>query len=181
MLCWGFLLECLPAVDQRLQTSLAFWSSDANSLETVACMQHCIRALQSAGTGVMGRHLPWNRHLVNAGLRFAARHLRLLETWCLMDYAERGSLADSLRTGRLRRADNGAPNLACIVQCLQDIANGALFFCAQLPSQYCELSPQKSAAELCWLLPAHRNGLPAQCRHPPWGPEAGKRTPEVGF
>ena len=55
----------------------------------------------------------------------AARESRLLETWCLMDYAERGSLADSLRTGRLRRADNGLPNLACIVQCLQDIANGA--------------------------------------------------------
>ena len=42
-----------------------------------------------------------------------------------MEYAERGSLADSLRTGRLRRADNGLPNLACILQCLQDIANGA--------------------------------------------------------
>ena len=81
-----------------------------------------------------------HRHLVNAGVRFAARHLHLLETWCLMDYAERGSLADSLCTGRLRRADNGAPNLACIVQCLQDIANGALFFCAQLPSHHCELA-----------------------------------------
>ena len=41
-----------------------------------------------------------------------------------MEYAERGSLADSLRRGRLRRADNGAPNLAIILQCLQDVANG---------------------------------------------------------
>ena len=48
----------------------------------------------------------------------------MLETWCLMEYAERGSLADSLRRGRLRRADTGAPNLAAIVQCLQDVANG---------------------------------------------------------
>ena len=51
------------------------------------------------------------------------RQSHLLETWCMMDYAERGSLADSLRGGKLRRAD-GAPDLAAIVQCLQDIANG---------------------------------------------------------
>ena len=77
---------------------------------------------------------------MNLGGCLAARQLRLLETWCLMEYAERGSLADSLRTGRLRRADNGLPNLACIVQCLQDIANGALILCAQLPSYYCKLA-----------------------------------------
>lgn len=41
-----------------------------------------------------------------------------------MEYAERGSLADFLRRGRLRRADTGTPNLAATVQCLQDIANG---------------------------------------------------------
>lgn len=50
----------------------------------------------------------------------------------MMDYAERGSLADSLRGGKLRRAD-GAPDLAAIVQCLQDIANGVrTLLCAWL-------------------------------------------------
>ena len=67
---------------------------------------------------------------------FAVRHLRLLETWCLMEYAERGSLADSLRTNRLQRADSGLPNLACIVQCLQDIANGAPVLCTGLAVQW---------------------------------------------
>ena len=42
-----------------------------------------------------------------------------------MEYAERGSLADALRRGRLRRADTETPNLAAIVHCLQDVANGA--------------------------------------------------------
>ena len=50
----------------------------------------------------------------------------------MMDYAERGNLADSLRGGKLRRAD-GAPDLAAIVQCLQDIANGVrTLLCARL-------------------------------------------------
>ena len=43
-----------------------------------------------------------------------------------MEYAERGSLADLLRIGKLRRVDSETPKLAIIVQCLQDIANGGL-------------------------------------------------------
>lgn len=50
---------------------------------------------------------------------------RLLETWCLMEYAEKGSLADALRTGRLKRP-NGLPELGVIIACLQDIASGVL-------------------------------------------------------
>ena len=57
-------------------------------------------------------------------LAAAARRMsRLLETWCLMEYAEKGSLADALRTGRLRR-QNGFPELGVIIACLQDIASG---------------------------------------------------------
>ena len=48
---------------------------------------------------------------------------RLLETWCLMEYAEKGSLADALRTGRLKRP-GGFPELGVIIACLQDIASG---------------------------------------------------------
>ena len=51
------------------------------------------------------------------------RMSRLLETWCLMEYAEKGSLADALRMGRLKRP-NGFPELGVIVACLQDIASG---------------------------------------------------------
>jgi hypothetical protein len=47
-----------------------------------------------------------------------------METWCLMEYAEKGSLADLLRRGRLMLPD-GSPNLLPIVCCLQDIACGA--------------------------------------------------------
>lgn len=55
-----------------------------------------------------------------------SRMSRLLETWCLMEYAEKGSLADALRTGRLKRP-NGSPELGVIVACLQDIASGEGF------------------------------------------------------
>ena len=83
-----------------------------------------------------------HKHLFQVHRLHAGRQSRLLETWCLMEYAERGSLADSLRTGRLRRADSGLPDLACIVQCLQDLANGALSLCAQMPSYKCKLAPK---------------------------------------
>lgn len=48
----------------------------------------------------------------------------MLETWCLMEYAEKGSLADALRIGRFKRA-NGSPDLSTVIACLQDIASGA--------------------------------------------------------
>ena len=72
------------------------------------------------------------------------RQSRLLETWCLMEYAERGSLADALRRGRLRRADSGTPNLAAIVQCMQDIASGVLLpLCAWLMCHNCSPSDSR--------------------------------------
>ena len=55
--------------------------------------------------------------------RLGCRMSRLLETWCLMEYAEKGSLADALRTGRLKRP-GGFPELGIIIACLQDIASG---------------------------------------------------------
>ena len=58
---------------------------------------------------------------------------RLLETWCLMEYAEKGSLADALRTGRLKRP-NGLPELGVIIACLQDIASGTPSESAALPA-----------------------------------------------
>ena len=45
----------------------------------------------------------------------------LLETWLLMEYADRGSLSDALRSGRFPRRDFSA-----IYRCLLDIASGAL-------------------------------------------------------
>ena len=59
------------------------------------------------------------------GAAAVCRLSRLLETWCLMEYAEKGSLADALRTGRLRRP-SGFPELGVIIACLQDIASGML-------------------------------------------------------
>ena len=86
----------------------------------------------------------------------AARQSRLLETWCLMEYAERGSLADSLRTGRLRRVGNGLPNLACIVQCLQDIANGTLFLLCYTAQALQRACSRTSSAILQRVPPVHR-------------------------
>lgn len=40
-----------------------------------------------------------------------------------MEYAEKGSLADALRTGRLRKP-NGLPDLSMVLSCLTDIASG---------------------------------------------------------
>lgn len=52
------------------------------------------------------------------------RRSRLLETWCLMEYAEKGSLADALRVNRFKRP-NGLPELSTVLSCLMDIASGA--------------------------------------------------------
>lgn len=57
----------------------------------------------------------------------AFRRSRLLETWCLMEYAEKGSLADALRVGRLNKP-NGLPDLANVLSCLTDIASGETFW-----------------------------------------------------
>ena len=48
-----------------------------------------------------------------------------------MEYAEKGSLADALRTGRLRRP-GGFPELGVIIACLQDIASGRLMILSLL-------------------------------------------------
>lgn len=45
----------------------------------------------------------------------------LLETWLLMEYADRGSLSDALRSGRFPIHDYSA-----IYRCLLDIASGVL-------------------------------------------------------
>jgi hypothetical protein len=60
-------------------------------------------------------------------MEFAFRRSRLLETWCLMEYAEKGSLADALRVGRLNKP-NGLPDLANVLSCLTDIASGETFW-----------------------------------------------------
>ena len=49
-----------------------------------------------------------------------ARRGSLLETWLLMEYADRGSLSDALRSGRFPTRDYNA-----IYRCLLDIASGA--------------------------------------------------------
>jgi hypothetical protein len=43
----------------------------------------------------------------------------LLETWLLMEYADRGSLSDALRSGRFPTHD-----FTAIYKCLLDIASG---------------------------------------------------------
>ncbi len=66
-----------------------------------------------------------------------------------MEYAEKGSLADALRTGRFKRGSTGFPDLATIIACLQDVANGALPL-SILTASRCSMSFGKSA-----LLRAH--------------------------
>ena len=76
---------------------------------------------------------PWHlasmdrtQRLVHNPSYICCRKARLVETWMLMEYCERGSLADALRTGRLRRPHGtGLPDLAALVACLLDIAQGA--------------------------------------------------------
>jgi hypothetical protein len=46
------------------------------------------------------------------------------ETWMLMEYCERGSLDELVRSGRLR-LETGYPDLPVILACLLDIASGA--------------------------------------------------------
>jgi hypothetical protein len=46
---------------------------------------------------------------------------QLLETWIVMEYADRGNLADALRTGRFPCRD-----LTAVYRCLLDIAAGAI-------------------------------------------------------
>jgi hypothetical protein len=50
----------------------------------------------------------------------------MLETWCLMEYAEKGSLADLLRRGRLMHPNGPGYDLLPVLACLTDIASGAL-------------------------------------------------------
>lgn len=40
-----------------------------------------------------------------------------------MEYAEKGSLADAIRVGRLK-GSNGFPDLQIVISCLLDIASG---------------------------------------------------------
>lgn len=54
---------------------------------------------------------------------WVGRRSRLLETWCLMEYAEKGSLADALRVGRFNRP-NGLPDISTVLSCLTDVASG---------------------------------------------------------
>jgi hypothetical protein len=49
----------------------------------------------------------------------------LLETWCLMEYAEKGTLADLVHKGRLKRPDGRSCDLFSAIACLTDIASGA--------------------------------------------------------
>ena len=76
-----------------------------------------------AQLSVVGLSLLAGKSAVLMRARLGCRMSRLLETWCLMEYAEKGSLADALRTGRLKRP-GGFPELGVIIACLQDIASG---------------------------------------------------------
>ena len=46
-----------------------------------------------------------------------------------MEYAEKGSLADLLRRGKLMRPDGRCCDLFSALACLTDIASGALLGC----------------------------------------------------
>ena len=83
----------------------------------------CSLSLSKASPSAVGVLLPARGPAVLRWARHGCRMSRLLETWCLMEYAEKGSLADALRTGRLKRP-GGFPELGVIIACLQDIASG---------------------------------------------------------
>ena len=58
-------------------------------------------------------------------MRATCRTARLVETWLLMEFCERGSLADALAAGRLRHPPKTElPDLAMLVVCLLEVAQG---------------------------------------------------------
>lgn len=92
----------------------------ASQASTRQCERTATAAMHDS---VLLLHVCWLHPKGNPKPSIFRRMSRLLETWCLMEYAEKGSLADALRTGRLRR-QNGFPELGVIIACLQDIASG---------------------------------------------------------
>ena len=69
----------------------------------------------------------------------------LLETWLLMEYADRGSLSDALRSGRFPLRDYNA-----IYRCLLDIASGATLVSSMQSPAGDDMDP----IILCqWLMP----------------------------
>ncbi len=105
-----------------------------------SCLGWCLACLPCS-TALFGGIMRNTAHaMIPSGwlymiIAHAARRMsRLLETWCLMEYAEKGSLADALRTGRLRRP-GGFPELGVIIACLQDIASGRLLLFSSRTAQ----------------------------------------------
>jgi hypothetical protein len=48
----------------------------------------------------------------------------MLETWLIMEYCDRGSLADAIRLRRFYDKTTGTPDLLSIYRCLLDVATG---------------------------------------------------------
>ena len=63
---------------------------------------------------------------------------QLLETWIVMEFADRGNLADALRTGRFPCRD-----LTAVYRCLLDIAAGVLL-CLETPLFQCIWADSKN-------------------------------------
>jgi hypothetical protein len=75
-----------------------------------------------------------------------------LETWCIMEYAAKGSLADLLqRRGRLKRAGTRGRDLLSAIKCLQDIVEGAekllgTRYCCRAPLWHADKTRSPSSA-----------------------------------
>ncbi len=48
----------------------------------------------------------------------------LYETWMVLEYCDRGSLDEVIRTKRYLRRPNGDPDLGAVYRCLIDVAQG---------------------------------------------------------
>lgn len=55
----------------------------------------------------------------------------LLETWLILEFCDRGNLADAVQKGRLKLRGSDMPDLPAILRCLVDIAAGV-----QLPISF---------------------------------------------
>ena len=71
----------------------------------------------------------------------------LLETWILMELADRGSLSDALRAGRFPTHD-----FTAIFRCLLDIASGAALHLRFLSALFCSVQIRLSATLLALRL-----------------------------
>ncbi|GAB4819735.1 hypothetical protein N2152v2_006781 [Parachlorella kessleri] len=63
--------------------------------------------------------------------RVAAVQESLYETWMVLEYCDKGSLADNIRARRFLSRRNGQPHLRAVLMCLADVARGMVHLHSQ--------------------------------------------------